>query len=95
MIWGAVNFMPNECVKLFNLIEEKKYQEAMDLWKLMEPICLWLGDNKHNVDYLTGIKAAANLSGKKMGPPRKPLLEPTDDALKDLNVLISNLQNDI
>lgn len=93
MIWGAVNFMPNECVKLFNLIEEKKYQEAMDLWKLMEPICLWLGDNKHDVDYLTGIKAAANLSGKKMGPPRKPLIEPTDDALKDLNVLILNLQN--
>ena len=50
MIWGAVNFMPHECVKLFNLIEEKKYQDAMDLWKLMEPVCLWLGGNRHDVD---------------------------------------------
>ena len=24
MIWGAVNFMPHECVKLFNLIEEDR-----------------------------------------------------------------------
>ena len=56
MIWGAVNFMPHECVKLFNLIEEKKYLEAMDLWKLMEPVCLWLGGNRHEVDYLQELK---------------------------------------
>ena len=44
MIWGAVNFMPHECVNLFNLIDKKKYQEALELWKLMEPVCLWLGE---------------------------------------------------
>lgn len=91
MIWGAVNFMPHECVKLFNLIEEKKYLEAMDLWKLMEPVCLWLGGNRHEVDYLTGIKAAANLSGRDMGPPRKPLPNVAAPARHDLRIAMSKL----
>ena len=91
MIWGAVNFMPHECVKLFNLIEEKKYQEAMDLWKLMEPVCLWLGGNRHDVDYLTGIKAASNLSGREMGPPRKPLPNVAASARHDLRIAMSKL----
>ncbi len=91
MIWGAVNFMPHECVQLFNLIDENKYQEAMDLWKLMEPVCLWLGQNKYDVDYLTGVKAATNLSGRKMGPPRKPLLEISDAAQLELKIALSQL----
>ena len=91
MIWGAVNFMPHECVQLFNLIDENKYQEAMDLWKLMEPVCLWLGQNKYDVDYLTGVKAATNLSGRKMGPPRKPLLDVSEAAQLELKIALSQL----
>ena len=91
MIWGAVNFMPHECVQLFNLIDKKKYQEAVDLWKLMEPVCLWLGQNKHDVDYLTGVKAATNLSGRNMGPPRKPLLDLSEAAYQELNTALSKL----
>ena len=91
MIWGAVNFMPHECVQLFNLIDENKYQEAMDLWKLMEPVCLWLGQNKYDVDYLTGVKAATNLSGRKMGPPRKPLLNVSEAARLELKIALSQL----
>ena len=91
MIWGAVNFMPHECVQLFNLIDENKYQEAMDLWKLMQPVCLWLGQNKYDVDYLTGVKAATNLSGRKMGPPRKPLLDVSDAAQLELKIALSQL----
>ncbi len=93
MIWGAVNFMPNECVQLFNLIEKQKYQEALDLWRLMEPVCLWLGHNKYDVDYLTGIKAATNLLGRKMGYPRKPLLDLSNEALQDLAKVLSKLPN--
>ena len=91
MIWGAVNFMPEECVDLYNLIEEKKYNEAMELWKLMEPVCLWLGGNRHDVDYLTGIKAAANLSGRDMGYPRKPLPNVPGPARHDLRIAMSHL----
>ena len=91
MIWGAVNFMPHECVQLFNLIDENKYQEAMDLWRLMEPVCLWLGQNKYDVDYLTGVKAATNLSGRKMGPPRKPLLNVSEAARLELKIALSQL----
>lgn len=91
MIWGAVNFMPHECVQLFNLIVKKQFKEAMDLWELMEPICLWLGGNRHNVDYLTGIKAATNLSGRDMGPPRKPLPNVPKLARHDLRIAMSKL----
>ena len=91
MIWGAVNFMPHECVQLFNLIVKKQFKEAMDLWELMEPVCLWLGGNQHNVDYLTGIKAATNLSGRDMGPPRKPLPNVPKLARHDLRIAMSKL----
>ena len=63
----------------------------MDLWKLMEPVCLWLGGNRHDVDYLTGIKAATNLSGRNMGPPRKPLPNVPAPARHDLRIAMSKL----
>ena len=91
MIWGAVNFMPQECVQLYNLIVKKQFKEAMALWELMEPVCLWLGGNRHNVDYLTGIKAATNLSGRDMGPPRKPLPNVPKLARHDLRIAMSKL----
>ncbi len=91
MIWGAVNFMPHECVQLFNLIEEKKYEEAMELWKSMAPICKWLGRNDHEVDYLTGVKAATNISGRKMGKPRKPLFDIPKRACEEIEICLSNL----
>lgn len=73
MIWGAANFMPHECAKLYDLIEAKQYADALELWATMSAISLWFGGNDFDVDYLTGIKAATRLSGRDMGPCRKPL----------------------
>ncbi len=91
MIWGAANFMPHECVQLYDLIAEKKYAEALALWQAMEAVCLWFGGNRHEVDYLTGIKAAAKLSGRDMGPPRKPLPNVPGPARHDLRMAMSKL----
>ncbi len=73
MIWGGANFMPRECAELYNLIMAGKIDSAFALWKTMKAISLWLGGNTFDVDYLTGVKAAARISGRDMGPPRKPL----------------------
>lgn len=73
MIWGAPNFMPRECAELYNLIAAGETSAALALWETMKSISLWLGGNPFNVDYLTGVKAAARISGRDMGPPRKPL----------------------
>lgn len=74
MIWGAANFMPHECAKLYDLIAAGKHTEALELWDTMKAISLWwFGDNPYEVDYLSGIKAAARLAGRDLGPCRKPL----------------------
>lgn len=73
MIWGAANFMPRECAELYNLIAAGEISAALALWDTMKTISLWLGGNPFAVDYLTGVKAAARISGRELGPPRKPL----------------------
>jgi len=73
MIWGAANFMPHECAKLYDLIAAGKHAEALELWETMTTISLFFGGNAFEVDYLTGVKAAARLTGRDMGPCRKPL----------------------
>ncbi|MFL2806592.1 MAG: dihydrodipicolinate synthase family protein [Paracoccaceae bacterium] len=91
MIWGAANFMPNECVKLYNLIDQGKLNEAMELWDCMKAICLWLWSNRHDVDYLTGVKAATRLTGRDMGGARKPLPPVPSAARHDIRLALSKL----
>ncbi len=91
MICGTANFMPHECVNLYNLIEEKKLTEAIALWKLMEPICLWLWRNTQNIDFITAVKAATNLSGRNLGLPRKPLLEVPENTKEELLEAMTSL----
>ncbi|MCB6185126.1 dihydrodipicolinate synthase family protein [Leeia sp. TBRC 13508] len=68
-IQGTANYMPKEAVKLYNLIKEKKLEEALELWKLMLPsvLLLWTGN------YLPMVLKAAHLRGYGTGNLRKPL----------------------
>ena len=91
MIWGAANFMPNECVELYNLIDQGKLNEAMELWDCMKAICLWLWGNRHDIDYLTGVKAATRLTGREMGGTRKPLPPVPSAARHDIRLALSKL----
>ena len=91
MIWGAANFMPHECVELYHLIEAQQYAEALELWRTMAAISLWLGNNSFDIDYLTGIKAAARLSGRDLGPCRKPLQPVPEPALQAIRIGMAKL----
>ncbi len=91
MIWGAANFMPDECVKLYELIDQGKFSEAMKLWDCMKAICLWLWGNRHDIDYLSGVKAATRLTGRDMGGTRKPLPPVPSSARHDIRLALSKL----
>ncbi len=91
MIWGAANFMPHECAQLYDLVATGKYAEALALWETMKAICLWLSGNVHDVDYLTGVKAATRLTGRDMGGARKPLPPVPGAARHDIKLALSKL----
>lgn len=76
-IWGACNAMPKEAVALYNLVAERKLNEAADLWQRMLPAQLFFW----NHDYNPSIKAAANLAGRRLGDCRKPQLPLAADDL--------------
>ena len=91
IIWGAANFMPHECAKLYDLIKAGDFAEAIELWHAMKAICLWLWENPHDVDYLTGVKAAARLTGRDLGGARKPLPPVPNGARHDIRLALSKL----
>ncbi len=79
-VWGATNAMPKESVKLYDLVQGGKLSEAGDLWKRMFPANLFFVTHVYNA----AVKAATNLSGRKVGPCRKPLMPLTDSEMSDL-----------
>ena len=91
MIWGSANFMPHECAQLYDLLQAGKQAEALALWDAMKAICLWLWGNRHGVDYLTGVKAAARLTGRDMGSCRHPLPPVPGPARHDIRMALSKL----
>ncbi|UCE55975.1 MAG: dihydrodipicolinate synthase family protein [Desulfobacterales bacterium] len=86
-VWGATNAMPKESVELYNLVQEGKLVEATDLWKRMFPSNLFFVSNVYNA----AVKAATNLSGRKVGPCRKPLMPLTDAEMSELKKALKPL----
>jgi len=68
--WGGANAMPREAVKLYDLFEEKRLEEALVLWRRMQHLNLFLWTNPFN----PAAKAASNLSGRPVGECRRPVL---------------------
>jgi len=90
-IWGSANVMPDECVQLFHLIDSGQLNEALELWRFMEPLNSFLWSNDFDVEYLVGAKTAANMMGRALGPNRKPQLPPTPEALVAIEAALSPL----
>jgi len=86
-VWGATNAMPKESVELYDLVVSGKLGEATDLWKRMFPSNLFFWNHVYNA----AVKAATNLSGRKVGPCRKPVQPLTDSELKELKETLKPL----
>ena len=68
-IWGCANYMPRECVQLWDMVQAKEYSEALALWDKMLPSLIWMWSN----DYIPAIKHAVRVRGFEGGGVRKPL----------------------
>lgn len=68
-IWGCANYMPKECVRLWNLVQIKDFESAITLWNKMLPSLIWMWNN----DYIPAMKSAVRMRGYEGGGVRKPL----------------------
>jgi len=74
-IWGAVNAMPHEIVKLYELVASDQLNEARDLWRKLLPSQLFFWSHFYNA----AVKEATNLSGRPVGPCRNPVRPLTEE----------------
>ena len=86
-VWGATNAMPKESVELYDLVVSGKLVEATELWKRMFPANLFFWTHVYNA----AVKAATNLTGRKVGPCRKPVLPLTDSEMAELKEALKPL----
>lgn len=68
-IWGSANYMPRECVALWDLVQAGDLAGALVLWQKMLPSMLWMWSN----DYIPAMKSATRLRGFDGGTVRSPL----------------------
>ena len=68
-VWGAVNAMPSEAVRLYDLVSSRQLGEARDLWLKMVPAQLFFWSHFYNA----AVKEATNISGRHVGPCRLPV----------------------
>lgn len=86
-VWGAANVMPRECVALYSLVKEGRLTEAADLWKRMLPANMFFWKSVYNV----AVKTAVNLSGRMIGPCRKPQMPLREEELQGLKQALAPL----
>ncbi len=83
---GAV--LPDACVRLFELMTQKRHDEARALQRQLAPIARLLGA----VYGVAGLKAALPLIGIDVGLPRPPLVPVPDAGLDALKQALSAFQ---
>lgn len=88
VIWGGANYMPHEAVKLYELVTEKKYSEALALWQRMLPSLLVIWRTK----YTPSVLRASQLRGYGTGKVRRPLQKLNDQEDKELQRALEPLK---
>jgi len=86
-VWGAPNAMPREAVELYNHVTSGELDEAKRLWERMFPANLFFWTHVYNA----AVKAATNLSGRKVGPCRRPVLPLTETEMAELKKALEPL----
>ena len=86
-VWGSVNAMPREAVQLYELVNAGNLGEARALWERVLPSQLYFWTHVYNAT----VKASTNMSGRPVGPCRKPVLELTDTELSELEQALAPL----
>lgn len=85
---GSANLIPGLCVRLYNLVRNGCLDEARALYFRMLPLGEMLELEGKFVQYL---KAGAEILGRPLGPPRRPLLLPLEGDRERLKLALSEL----
>lgn len=86
-IWGGANYMPRECLRLYELVASGDLNEAMALWSTMIPSLLYIWQG----NYIAKVKAAARLRGFDGGSVRRPLMPLSDIEQRELATTLEPL----
>lgn len=87
LIWGGANMAPKTCVALVNAAMERKWDEAREIWKVLEPVMslIWEGD------YVQSVYAGAEITGYGAGNPRRPLFRLAPQRVEVLRAALGQL----
>lgn len=87
LIWGGANFAPRTCVALVKAATERRWDDAREIWRTLEPAMnlIWQGD------YVQSVYAAAEITGHGAGVPRRPLRALDADKLDTLRAALGDL----
>lgn len=86
---GAGNAMPTESVELYELFQGGNLNDALALWRRMQPLNLLLWTFPFN----PVAKEASNISGRPVGECRRPVLPLSDSEKIALKEAMSSLEN--
>ena len=86
-ILAVANLLPQECVRIQNLFEEKKFDEARLSQGRLTPLANAV-TTKHGIG---GLKMAMDLAGYFGGDPRAPLKRPGPEVEEELKKLLQSL----
>jgi len=86
------NFVPAECVKLFEAAEQGDFAEAKKIFeRSISPIWNLINSSKQGEQLA---KAAANYIGLQVGEMRKPLCYPEDNEITAMKQILDSLKPD-
>jgi 4-hydroxy-2-oxoglutarate aldolase len=88
-ILAVANVVPQECVRIKNLFDKKKLDEARVLQNRLTPLAKAV-TTKYGIG---GLKMAMDLSGYFGGNPRPPLKKPGQEVEEELKQLLLQLKN--
>lgn len=87
-ILAVANVVPNECVQIFNLFKEKKFDEAGELQYRLTPLSKEV-TTKYGIG---GLKITMDVAGYFGGDPRPPLKKPGSEVREELTRQMNRLK---
>lgn len=87
MVMGVANFMSPGLAKLQRASETGDDQTIVDIWREINPLIRFLASNR----YSSGVKAACELLGLRVGPVRAPIPQFTAAQKEQLKLILNQL----
>ena len=85
----AANIFPGQTSRLYELaVKEKNMEKAQALYSDLLPLCNYLEETGK---FAQLAKAGLEMMGGKAGPPRMPLLPPTEEEKRELKQIIKKI----